>query len=61
MLLLIMIPSIGFQFDNLVCVLGICPEVGYVVMEYFKKVINGTGSLKTLGDLLLHYGDDDNV
>ena len=45
------------RHDNLVRVFGICPKVGYVVMEYCRKDINGH-TLRTLSDLLLHYGDD---
>ena len=45
------------RHDNLVRVFGICPKVGYIVMEYCQKVIDGH-TLRTLGDLLLYYGND---
>ena len=48
-------PVFHLEHDNVVKVYGICPKVGYIVMEYCQKVVDGQ-ELKTLGDLLLHYG-----
>ena len=45
------------KHDNLVQVFGICPKAGHIVMEYCEKVIDGQ-TLRTLGDLLLYYGND---
>jgi len=45
------------RYDNLVRVFGICPKVGNVVMEYCQKVIDGH-MLRTLGHLLLYYGNN---
>ena len=46
------------KHDNLVQVFGICPKAGHIVMEYCQKVIIINGhTLRTLGDLLLYYGN----
>ena len=44
------------KHDNLVQVYGICPNKGYIVMGYCH-IILGNCTLRTFGDLLLHYGD----
>ena len=44
------------KHDNLVQVYGICPNKGYIVMEYCHIILDNC-TLRTLGDLLLHYGD----
>ena len=45
------------RHDNIVRVFGICSKVGHVVTEYCHKVIDGY-TLRTLGILLLHYGNN---
>lgn len=45
------------KHDNVVQVLGICPKAGYIVMEYCETVVHGH-TLRTSGELLLHYGSD---
>ena len=50
-------PLFHLKHDNVVPVFGICPKVGYIVMEYCETVVHGH-TLRTLGHLLLHYGND---
>ena len=43
------------KHDNNVQVYGICPSSGQIIMEYCHRVLDNC-TLRTLGDLLLHYG-----
>ena len=45
------------KHGNVVKVLGICPKAGYIFMEYCETIVHGH-TMRTLEDLLLHYGSD---
>ena len=44
--------------NNIVKVLGVCPQAGQVILEYCEKHVDDIGTLHTLSDLLLHLGSD---
>ena len=44
--------------NNIVKVLGVCPQAGQAILEYFEKHVDDLGTLHTLSDLLLHLGSD---
>ena len=46
----------NLKHDNIVRVHGICQKSGQIVMEYCHRVLDNC-TLRTLGDLLLHYGN----
>ena len=50
-------PLLNLQHENVVKLLGICPQVGQIVLEYCEKRF-GDLILHTSGDLLLHLGND---
>ena len=45
----------NLKHDNIVQVLGISSKSGQIIMEYCHRVLDHC-TLRTLGDLLLHYG-----
>ena len=49
-------PLFNLQHANIVKVLGVCPQAGFIVLEYCEKRL-GQFILHTLGDLLLHLGN----
>ena len=50
-------PLLNLQHGNVVKLLGICPQAGQIVLEYCEKKL-GKLVLYTLGDLLLHLGNN---
>jgi len=44
--------------DNVVRVLGVCPQAGQVALEYCEKQVDGGGTLHSLSELLMHLGSD---
>ena len=44
--------------NNIVKVLGVCPQAGQVILEYCEKHVDDIGTLYILHDLLLHLGSD---
>ena len=44
--------------NNIVKVLGVCPQASQVILEYCEKHVDDIGTLHTLIDLLLHLGSD---
>jgi len=45
------------KHDNIVQVFGICPTSGYIAMWYCQMILHNH-TIRTLGDLLAHCGDD---
>ena len=50
-------PLLNLQHENVVKLLGICPQAAQIVLEYCEKKL-GKLVLHTLGDLLLHLGNN---
>ena len=50
-------PLFNLRHDNIVRVLGLCPQEGSVVLEYCEKRL-GKFVLHTLADVLLHLGKE---
>jgi len=46
----------ALNHDNVVRVLGICPQAGQVALEYCEKRVDGCGTLHSLSELLVHLG-----
>ena len=48
---------LNLHYENVVTLLGIRPQTGQIVLEYCKKKL-GNLVLHTLGDFLLHLGNN---